>query len=110
MNSTLAALAEPTRRHVVEHLLERPRRASELAAHAGTSAPAMGRHLRVLRTYGLVVQESVDEDARAPLYRPRPDRFVALRAWLDRMHSFWADQLDAYQKHVGQTRAGDPEP
>jgi len=110
LDSTLAALAEPTRRHVVELLVERPRRASELATEAGTSAPAMSRHLRVLRTYGLIVQESVEEDARVHLYRLRPDRFLALQAWLDRMHTFWADQLDAYQKHVERTKAGDRSP
>lgn len=110
LDATLAALAEPTRRHVVELLLQRPRRASELAADAGTSAPAMSRHLRVLRTYGLVVQESIDEDARVRLYRLRPERFLALQAWLDQMRSFWTDQLDAYQKHVERTKTGEGHP
>ena len=110
LDTTLAALAEPTRRHVVELLLEQPRRAGDLAAEVGTSAPAMSRHLRVLRTLGLVVQESVEEDARVHLYRLRPDRFLALQAWLDRMHAFWADQLGAYQKHVERTKAGDRSP
>lgn len=110
LDTTLAALAEPTRRQVVELLLERPRRASELAAHAGTSAPAMSRHLRVLRTYGLVAQESVDEDARVHLYRLRPDRFVELHAWLDQVRSFWTGQLDSYKNHVERTRAGESGP
>ena len=49
IDSTLAALADPTRRGVIDLLRERPRRAGELAAAARMSAPAMSRHLRVLR-------------------------------------------------------------
>ena len=71
LDATLAALADPTRRRVVELLRERPRRAGELAEAFGVSAPAMSRHLRVLRTRGLVEEERVDEDARVRVYRLR---------------------------------------
>ena len=57
LGRTLSALADPTRRRVVELLRERPRRAGELAAAFDASAPAMSRHLRVLRTRGLVEEE-----------------------------------------------------
>src|SRR6266536_1354594 len=100
LDATFAALAEPTRRRVIELLRERPRRASELAAGAGTSAPAMSRHLRVLRTTGLVQGERVDHDARVHVYRLRQEPFVTLGAWLDDVRAFWADQLDAYREHV----------
>lgn len=107
LDATLAALAESTRRHVIELLRERPRRASELAAGAGTSGPAMSRHLRVLRTCGLVEDERVDHDARVHVYRLRPEPFVELRAWLDEVQAFWTDQLGAYRAHVERTRGGD---
>lgn len=110
LDATLAALAEPTRRQVVELLLEQPRRAGDLAAHLGTSAPAMSRHLRVLRTYGLVEHASIDEDARVRLYKLRPERFFALQAWLDHMQPFWKDQLDAYREHVERTQSGEGRP
>jgi DNA-binding transcriptional ArsR family regulator len=54
LDATLSALADPTRRRVVDLLRTGPRRAGELAASAETSAPAMSRHLRVLRATGLV--------------------------------------------------------
>src|SRR6185295_12283738 len=54
LGQTLAALADPTRRGVVELLRKGPRRAGELAASLDLSPPAMSRHLRVLRTTGLV--------------------------------------------------------
>jgi DNA-binding transcriptional ArsR family regulator len=101
LDSTLAALADPTRRRVVDLLRERPRRAGELAAAARTSAPAMSRHLRVLRTSGLVEAELLDEDQRARLYRLRPERLRALQEWLD---TFWGGQLDSFRRHVERRR------
>jgi DNA-binding transcriptional ArsR family regulator len=83
IDSALAALADPTRRQVIERLRSGPCRAGELAASTGMSGPAMSRHLKVLRTSGLVEVEGVDADARLRMYRLRPERFVALAAWLD---------------------------
>ncbi len=106
LDATLAALADPTRRQVVDLLRERPRRAGELAAAARMSGPAMSRHLRVLRASGLVEvdAEQGDRDARVRVYRLRPEPFVALQAWLDQVQAFWADQLGAFKAHAERTR------
>jgi DNA-binding transcriptional ArsR family regulator len=106
LDATFAALAEPTRRRVIELLRERPRRASELAAGAGTSGPAMSRHLRVLRSSGLVREERVEHDARVHVYRLCREPFASLEAWLEEVQAFWTDRLDAYRSHVEQTRGG----
>jgi DNA-binding transcriptional ArsR family regulator len=106
LDATLAALADPTRRKVVDLLRQGPRRAGELAATAQMSAPAMSRHLRVLRAGGLVEAESGDDDARLRLYRLRPERFVALQAWLDQVQAFWGEQLGAFKAHAERTRRG----
>jgi len=105
LDRTLAALADPTRRRVVELLRERPRRAGELAAAFDASAPAMSRHLRVLRTRGLVVEERVDGDARVRVYRLRREPFDALQLWLRELESFWGDQLESFGAHVARRRA-----
>ena len=105
LDRTLAALADPTRRRVVELLRERPRRAGELAAAFDASAPAMSRHLRVLRTRGLVEEERVDDDARVRVYRLRREPFDALQLWLRELESFWGDQLDSFGAHVARRRA-----
>jgi DNA-binding transcriptional ArsR family regulator len=97
IDTTLAALADPTRRQVVDLLRERPRRAGELAARAGTSAPAMSKHLRVLRSTGLVEAELGDDDARARVYRLRPERLRDLQRWLD---AFWGEQLESFKAHA----------
>ena len=79
LDRTLSALADPTRRGVIDLLRVGPRRAGELAASLGMSSPAMSRHLRVLRRSGLVDEESPGEDARVRIYRLRPEPFSARR-------------------------------
>lgn len=104
LDDTLAALADPTRRRVIDLLRRRPRRAGELAKAAKCSAPAMSRHLRVLRKRGLVADEGVEHDARIRLYRLRRRRFRELQAWLDQVESFWNDQLGAFKAHAERGR------
>ncbi|HEY2553450.1 MAG TPA: metalloregulator ArsR/SmtB family transcription factor [Streptosporangiaceae bacterium] len=98
--AVFAALADGTRRQVVQLLGERPRRAGELAAAAGTSAPAMSRHLRVLLQAGIVADERTAQDARARVFRLRPQPMAALQAWLDQLQAHWDEQLAAFARHV----------
>jgi DNA-binding transcriptional ArsR family regulator len=106
VDETLAALADRTRRAVVELLREGPRRAGELAKLVHTTPPAMSRHLRVLRRSGLVAVDSDDEDARLRMYRLRPESLTALQAWLDQVQAYWNQQLQTFRKHV-VTREGE---
>lgn len=100
LDDTLSALADPTRRRVVELLRKRPRRAGDLARASRVSPPAMSRHLRVLRRSGLIEEEPNPEDARARVYRLRPPPFRDLQSWLREVESFWTDQLDAFKSHA----------
>ncbi|MFF0312340.1 ArsR/SmtB family transcription factor [Streptosporangium sp. NPDC004379] len=100
LDATLAALADPTRRKVIELLRERPRPAGELAQAVRMSAPALSRHLRVLRASGLVHAESGDADARVRLYALRREPFTDLQSWLDQVQAFWAEQLGSFRDHV----------
>jgi DNA-binding transcriptional ArsR family regulator len=104
IDQTFAALADPTRRRVVDLLRRAPRRAGELASLLEMSAPAMSRHLRVLRKTGLVREDGQQDDARVRLYQLRPEPFSELRGWLSEVESFWAGQLDAFKAHAERTR------
>lgn len=103
LDATLTALADPTRRGVVELLRRAPRRAGDLAEALHASKPAMSRHLRVLRASGLVEAGSED-DGRERIYRLRPDPFAQLRHWLDEVEQFWTLQLASFRDHVERTR------
>jgi DNA-binding transcriptional ArsR family regulator len=94
------ALADPARRRVVQLLGQAPRRAGELAAAVGMSAPAMSRHLRVLLEAGIVVDERTTRDARLRYFRLRPQSMVALQAWLDQLQAHWDEQLASFRRHV----------
>jgi DNA-binding transcriptional ArsR family regulator len=109
LDATLAALADPTRRQVVDLLRERPRRAGELAADCAISGPAMSRHLRVLRSSGLVEVEAdrSDHDARLRIYRLRPEPFITLHAWLGQVRAFWNEQLGAFKTYAERDQRGE---
>lgn len=104
LDDTFAALADPTRRAVVELLRERPQRAGELADALEMSPPALSRHLKVLRRSGLVLEQRDTDDARARVYRLEPAPFDALRRWVAEVESFWRLELDAFKQHAERTR------
>jgi DNA-binding transcriptional ArsR family regulator len=104
LDTTLAAIAEPTRRRVVEFLLDGPARATAIADHLGMTPAATSRHLRVLRSAGLVDVGTPEDDTRVRLYRLRPDHLVTLRAWLDQVDAHWNEQLAAFKEHAERTR------
>jgi DNA-binding transcriptional ArsR family regulator len=99
-NDLFGVLADPTRRRVLELLSDEPRRAGELAAAAGTSPPVMSRHLRILLESGLVADERLPGDARARVFRLRPEPIGDVRAWLDQLQAHWTEQLASFKRHV----------
>jgi DNA-binding transcriptional ArsR family regulator len=104
VDDTLAALADPTRRAVIDLLRRGPQRAGELAQALEISAPTLSRHMRVLRKSGLVSDEEPEHDARVRLYHLQPQAFASLRGWLDEVEAFWGDQLAAFKVHAEQPR------
>jgi DNA-binding transcriptional ArsR family regulator len=104
LDGVLAALADPHRRQAIDLLSERPRRASELAAAAGLSPPAMSRHLRSLRQAGLVEERHPAFDARVRIYSLSPAPMALLKSWLDETERLWAQQLTAFKAHLEQGR------
>jgi DNA-binding transcriptional ArsR family regulator len=97
----LAALADPTRRRIVELLAERDHDVAQLNAHFAISQPAVSRHLRVLREHGLVRSRP---DAQRRVYSLDPAPLAALDDWLGRYRSFWAQRLDALETELRRTR------
>jgi DNA-binding transcriptional ArsR family regulator len=86
------ALADPTRRRIVELLADGERSAGEIAAQFETSRPGVSRHLRVLRERGLV---RAREQAQRRLYSLDPAPLAELDEWLARYRGFWTNRLDA---------------
>ncbi|MCI0687457.1 MAG: metalloregulator ArsR/SmtB family transcription factor [Sporichthyaceae bacterium] len=97
MSAPFEVLAEPTRRRILDLLLERPRLVGELTDRLGVSQPRTSKHLRVLREAGLV---EVRRDAQRRWYELRPAPLVELDAWLAPYRRLWADRLDALERHL----------
>ena len=104
LDRTLAALADPYRRRVVDLLRERPRRAGELAQVAKIAFPLMSRHLKTLRESGLVEEDRDEFDSRVRIYRLRPQPMADLKAWLEETEVLWSRQLTAFKAHLEKTR------
>jgi DNA-binding transcriptional ArsR family regulator len=106
VDRTLAALADPTRREVVELLRRKPLRASEIAKALSMSPPAMSRHLRLLRKTGLVAKDELEHDARVRDYRLEREPFAELRGWLDEVEGFWTVQLASFKARAERKHRG----
>ena len=104
LDRTLAALAVPDRRRIVDLLRERPYRAGELAGALRSSFPAVSRHLRALRESGLVDEQRDAFDSRVRVYSLRPQPMAELKAWLEQTENAWAEQLVAFKAHVGKKK------
>jgi DNA-binding transcriptional ArsR family regulator len=93
------ALADRTRRRIVELLAEEERSAGELAGHFRVSRPAVSKHLRVLREAGVV---HFREDAQKRIYRLEPKALGQAEGWLARYRQFWEERLDALEPQIGK--------
>jgi DNA-binding transcriptional ArsR family regulator len=104
VDKTFAALADPHRRRAVELLGERPRRAGELADALGLPAPAMSRHLRLMKQSGLVQETHPEFDARVRVYALKDGAMADLKHWVAETEAMWTAQLSAFKVHVEKKR------
>ena len=99
--TSLAVLADPTRRRVFERLRAGARPVNALAAGLPVSRPAVSQHLKALRDAGLVDERS--EGARR-IYSIRREGLRELRDWLD---TFWDDALTAFKQEAEKSRGAE---
>ena len=97
MTTTFTVLAEPTRRRILDLLLDEPRSVGELVAELGLTQPGTSKHLKVLRDAGLV---TVRRDAQRRWYELRPEPLAEIDAWLAPYRRRWSERLDALERHL----------
>jgi DNA-binding transcriptional ArsR family regulator len=88
---SLAALADPTRRRIVESLAKGALSSGEIAARFAITAPAISQHLKTLRQAKLV---RVRVEAQRRIYELDPTGIDAVSDWLADVRRFWAARLD----------------
>ena len=99
MEAVLRALADESRRTVLETLTGGPATAGELAALLPIARPGVSRHLRVLREAGLV---EVRREAQRRVYSLRPAPLAEVDEWLGRYRALWQQRLDALHTEVAR--------
>jgi DNA-binding transcriptional ArsR family regulator len=99
MEAVLRALADDSRRTMLETLSAGPATAGELAALLPIARPGVSRHLRVLREAGLVESR---QEAQRRVYSLRPEPLAEVDAWLARYRALWEQRLDALHTEVAR--------
>src|SRR4051794_21205620 len=94
-----SALADPTRRHLLEQLTGGERTASELAGELTISQAAVSQHLKLLRDSGLVAAR---RDGRHRYYRLRPEGFAEFREWLAALERFWTARVGSLGDYLNE--------
>lgn len=95
--STYAALAEPSRRRILDLLRGREHSVTDLVGRIGLSQPGVSKHLRVLRDAGLV---DVRKEGRTRWYALRPQPLAEIDDWLEPYRAHWSDRLDTLERHL----------
>jgi DNA-binding transcriptional ArsR family regulator len=97
---TFSAVADPTRRAMLDMLALRERSAGDIVStFPQISQPAVSKHLRILRNAGLV---SVQIHAQQRIYSLQPKALAELDAWIAKYKVFWSDNLDALEQHLSK--------
>ncbi len=99
MDAVLHALADPSRRAVLEMLRGAPASAGRLAEALPIARPGVSRHLRVLREAGLV---EVRQEAQRRIYTLRPEGLAEVDDWLEDYRALWQHRLDALHTEIAR--------
>jgi DNA-binding transcriptional ArsR family regulator len=99
MDAVLQALADESRRTVLEILRDHEATAGELAGALPIARPGVSRHLRVLREAGLV---DVRREAQRRIYSLRPEALVEVDEWLEGYRALWQHRLDALHTEIAR--------
>lgn len=99
MESVLQALADGSRRTLLDILRDHPATAGELADALPIARPGVSRHLRVLRDAGLV---EVRQEAQRRIYSLRPEPLAEVDTWLSGYRALWSSRLDALHTEIAR--------
>ena len=101
VDDVFAALADPTRRRIVEHLGRAPASAGEIAGDLPVTRQAVVKHLAILEDAGLVVGE---RDGRRVVFRLTPGPFADAAGWMHDVGAAWDRRLGNLARRVSKPR------
>jgi len=104
LSAAFGALSDASRRQMIRLLLQKPRRAGELAECLDMSPQALSRHLRVLRKAGLVFEQGIERDARVRIYSVQATAFQPVQDFMTQVENLWQRQLQAFKAFAENPR------
>ena len=107
LERTFRAIADPTRRRIVDLLAEGEKAVRDLLAVFSMTQPAISQHLKVLRECGLV---GVRQEGRLRVYRLLPEPLRAVHDWAAHYEQFWNARLDALGDHLDRVAEEEDSP
>jgi DNA-binding transcriptional ArsR family regulator len=106
MMTIYEALADPTRRRILDYLREKPRLVGDLVDLLNITQPGVSKHLRVLREVGLV---RVRQDAQRRWYELRPEPLAEIDTWLESYRHLWTERLNRLDDYLQSLQDHEPQ-
>ena len=97
LNAIFAALADPTRRAIIDHLVSGEATAGELAQPFGISKPAVSKHLKILEKAKMIKRR---KEAQFHKFEVLPESIKDASEWMAKYRVFWDEQLDSLEKYI----------
>jgi DNA-binding transcriptional ArsR family regulator len=99
-SDVFSAVADPTRRAILDRLRRGPAPVNELASGFRVSRPAISKHLRILRTARLVHEK---REGRQRIYELDPQRIQEVAKWAEEYRRFWQQNIASLKRHLEQS-------
>ncbi|HEV2261928.1 MAG TPA: metalloregulator ArsR/SmtB family transcription factor [Candidatus Rubrimentiphilum sp.] len=103
LDSVFSALADPTRRQIIERLARRPLTVGEIAADFPISQPGISKHVRALEESGLLTREVIGRTHRCTL---SPTAMHTASRWIERQRTFWMVSLERLDRALQYSSNG----
>src|SRR6478672_5384655 len=97
------AVADPTRRAILDRLRQGSAPVTELASGFRVSRPAISKHLKVLRSARLVRER---KEGRQRIYQLEPERIEEIAKWAEEYRRFWLHNISSLKRHLEQKAEG----
>lgn len=97
-----SAIADPTRRAIINLIVQQPLNLNAVAAHFPVSRPAISKHIRILTECGLI---TIRQQGRDRFCEAHPEALDEVALWVAQYRSFWEDKLDALGRHLEETKS-----
>lgn len=96
------AIADPTRRQIIELLAKEPMNLNAIADNFKISRPAISQHIKILNECGIIEVETI---GRERYCKVQPQKLIPAFLWLEQYQKLWTERIDSFEKYVNQLQS-----